>query len=171
MSLNNKGQMVVLDVLFAITLIVLSFLIVFKISEIEIYKSNSQRQTIQLNRIGEATFSTILNNTQDSCRVSDTHNNLILSGTIRSTGTNITKAKLSIPSDYNCYLSISGVNFNLNECNSIPPNGLNNIYAIDFNIGTCSTNATKMQYLEGIKGEGRSWLNIRQGTFMVWRGD
>ena len=70
MKLNNKGQIITLDVLFAITLIILAFLLVFKISEIEIYSSNSQRRISEINRIGDLSYNLLLNG-EKNCLIKD----------------------------------------------------------------------------------------------------
>lgn len=167
MRLNNKGQMIVLDVLFAVALIILAFLIVFKISEVEIYNSNSQREIEKLNRIGNLSYTMLMNNGQNGCYVTDgPQQNFFIPGTIKTNST-ITKEKLAIPSDYNCNLSISGVALSSNQCNSVAPT-TGDIYEIDFTIGSCTTETDKSTYLNCTKS-GCSWLTEKEGTLKIWR--
>ena len=168
MRLNNKGQMIVLDVLFAIALIILAFLLVFKISETEIYSSNSQKRIEELNRIGDLSYNLLLHGGHN-CLVKDgPQQNMFIPGTIRS-GNSMTKEKLEIPSNYDCYLSITGINFSPNECNSaVPTTG--NIYSIDFTIGYCTSDLDKSGYLNCTKS-GCPWLSEKSGTLSIWRAD
>lgn len=164
MKLNNKGQMIVLDVLFAVTLIILAFFLVFKISETEIYSSNYQRRISELNRIGDLSYNLLLNG-ESNCFVTDgPQQNFRLSGTIKSNSA-ITKGNLGIPEDYNCSLVITGVSFT-NQCNSTAPTA-GDIYAVDFNIGSCS-NLTKQEYLNCTKS-GCSNVSEKSGTLKIWR--
>lgn len=166
MKLNNKGQMIVLDVLFAVALMILAFLLIFKISEVEIYNSNSQRQIEKLNRIGNLSYTILMNQGTIGCYVKDTQQNFFIPGTIK-TNSAITKDDLAIPTGYNCNLSIPGVILSPNECNSIAP-VTGDIYEIDFTIGSCTDHTDKSTYLACIK-LGCSWLTESTGTLKIWR--
>jgi hypothetical protein len=167
MRLNNKGQMIVLDVLFAVALIILAFLIVFKISEVEIYNSNSQREIEKLNRIGNLSYTMLMNNGQNGCYVTDgPQQNFFIPGTIKTNST-ITKENLAIPSDYNC--NLSGITLSSNQCNSVVPT-TGDIYEIDFTIGSCTTETDKSTYLNCTKS-GCSWLTEKEGTLKIWRAN
>lgn len=169
MKLNNKGQMIVLDVLFAVALMILAFLLIFKVSEVEIYNSNSQRQIEKLNRIGNLSYTILMNQGTIGCYVKDgPQQNFFIPGTIK-TNSAITKDSLAIPTGYNCNLSISGVTFSTNECNStVPLTG--DIYEIDFTIGSCTIHENKSTYLTCTKS-GCSWLTERTGTLKIWRAN
>ena len=169
MRVNQKGQMIVLDVLFALALIIFAFLLIFKISEVEIYTSVSQRKIEQLNRVGDLAYLSLKNNTEYGCFVSDTQNKFFLPGTMKD-NVNITKSSLSIPADYNCSLSISGISFTTNECNSVVPTS-GDIYAIDFNITNCSTDLTKQAYLTCIKSGICPGITEESGTLKIWRAN
>lgn len=169
MKLNNKGQIITLDVLFAITLIILAFLLVFKISEIEIYSSNSQRRILEINRIGDLSYNLLLNG-EKNCFVTDgPQQNFRLSGTIKSNSA-ITKESLGIPANYNCNLVITGVSFSFNECNSaVPTSG--DIYAVNFKIGNCSSDLSKQEYLECTKSGCPSKISEKSVTLKIWRAN
>jgi hypothetical protein len=166
MKLNNKGQMIVLDVLFAVALMILEFLLIFKISEVEIYNSNSQRQIEKLNRVGNLSYATLMNQGSIGCYVKDAPQNFFIPGTIK-TNSPMTRAVLAIPTGYNCNLSIPGVAMATPECTSpVPSTG--DIYSIDFTIGSCTAHTDKSTYLTCTKS-GCSWLTERTGTLKIWR--
>ena len=168
MKLNNKGQMIVLDVLFAVALMILAFLLIFKISEVEIYNSNSQRQIEKLNRIGNLSYTILMNQGSIGCYVKDASQNFFIPGTIK-TNSPMTKAVLAIPPEYDCYLSIPGVAMATPECTSLVPL-TGDIYSIDFTIGSCTVHTDKSTYLTCTKS-GCSWLTERTGTLKIWRAN
>lgn len=163
MKLNNKGQMVVLDVLFAITIMILAFLLLFKFSETEIYRSNSQRPIDKLNRVGDLSYS-LLFNSPNACLVTDSQNSFYLSGTINTTKT-LTKEMLAIPSDYNC--NVTGITV-FGCIPAAPTTG--DIYVRNFEIATCTANLSKQKYLGCIKS-GCSEISSASGTLKIWKGN
>lgn len=167
MRLNNKGQMVVLDVLFAITIMILAFLLLFKFSETEIYRSNSQRPIDKLNRVGDLSYS-LLFNSPNACLVTDSQNSFYLSGTINTT--TLTKEMLAIPSDYNCNvagLTVAGLT--VTGCSSVAPSS-GDIYVRNFEIATCTTDLSKKEYLDCIES-GCSEISSASGILEIWKGN
>jgi len=162
MRLNNKGQMVVLDVLFAITIMILAFLLLFKFSETEIYRSNSQRPIDKLNRVGDLSYS-LLFNSPNACLVTDSENSFYLSGTINTK--TLTKEMLAIPSDYNC--NVTGLT--VTGCSSVDPLS-GDIYVRNFEIATCTTDLSKQKYLDCIES-GCSEISSASGTLRIWKGN
>lgn len=163
MKLNNKGQMVVLDVLFAITIMILAFLLLFKFSETEIYRSNSQRPIDKLNRVGDLSYS-LLFNSLNACLVTDSQNSFYLSGTINTT--TLTKEMLAIPSDYNCKVTVLTVT----GCSSVDPSS-GDIYVRDFEIATCTTDLSKKEYLTCITSSSCPKISKKSGTLKIWKGN
>ena len=161
MRLNNKGQMVVLDVLFAITIMILAFLLLFKFSETEIYRSNSQRPIDKLNRIGDLSYS-LLFNSPNACLVTDSQNSFYLSGTTKT----LTKEMLAIPSDYNC--KVTGLT--VTGCSSVDPSS-GDIYVRNFEIATCTTNLSKKEYLTCITSSSCPKISYKSGTLKIWKGN
>lgn len=164
MRFNNKGQMMVLDVLFGVVLIICAFLLLFKFVEIEVYQSNSQRAIDKLNRVGDLAFTLLFNNSENACSVVDSNNSFYLSGTLNKTKT-ITKQMLSIPDGYSCNLNLSGVS---TGCTASVPGDVKDIYIIDFNIASCTSNLSKQQYLACVSS-GCSNISNLTGTLKIWR--
>lgn len=166
MRINKKGQMIVLDVLFAIVLIMLAFFLILKISEIEIYSSSSQRKVNELNRIGNLSYSLLLNG-ETKCFVSNNNQKFYIPGTFK-TGSVVTKRQLGIPSNYNCNLTIEGVSISSNECTtSTPPS--KDIYEISFKIGSCSE-ISASNYFNCMK-ESCSGVTERNANLKIWKAD
>jgi len=161
MRLNNKGQMVVLDVLFAITIMILAFLLLFKFSETEIYRSNSQRPIDKLNRVGDLSYS-LLFNSPNACLVTDSENSFYLSGTTKT----LTKEMLAIPSDYNC--NVTGLT--VAGCTTTAPI-TGDIYVRNFEIATCTTNLSKKEYLTCITSNSCLKISNTSGTLRIWKGN
>ncbi len=164
MKLNKKGQMIVLDVLFAITLMVLAFSLIFKVSETDIYSSNSRKNLEMLNRVGELSYNYLMNNSENGCFVMDNSNSFFIPGTINTSKT-LTKEGLAIPSNYKC--SVSGLN--VLGCNASPPAN-SEVFAIDFTIATCSGYLTKNEYLACIRGDA-CYMSTKSGTLKIWRNN
>ena len=155
--------MVVLDVLFAITIMILAFLLLFKFSETEIYRSNSQRPIDKLNRVGDLSYS-LLFNSPNACLVTDSQNSFYLSGTINTTNP-LTKEMLAIPSDYNC--NVTGLT--VTGCSSVVPT-TGDIYVRNFKIATCTADLSKQKYLDCIES-GCSEISSASGTLKIWKGN
>lgn len=165
--LNKKGQMIVIDILFAIAVITLMFIFMVKTSESDVYSSNYKKQTEKINRIGELALYSFLNNSESGCFVKDTDNNFFIPGTIKTPAV-ITKENLSIPSDYGCNLSVSGITITSNECNSSVP-ATNEIYSVDFVIASCTADLTKKEYLNCMSGGSCLRISEKTGTLKIWK--
>jgi len=162
MKLNKKGQMIVLDVLFAITLMVLAFSLIFKVSETDIYSSNSRKNLEMLNRVGELSYNYLMNNSENGCFVIDNNNSFFIPGTI-NTNKVITKEGLAIPSNYKCFVS----NLPVLGCIASPPAN-SEVFAITFDITTCQGNLTKQQYLSCIR-KSTCPIGTASVTLKIWR--
>lgn len=163
---TRKGQIVITEVLFAIVIIILMFLLLLKLAEIEVYKNNSDKITEKLNYIGILAYNKSLNNPQINCKVTDSRNAIYVPGTINKNAT-ITKAKLGIPGDYHCYFSVTNVRFATNECTQIPVTDSES-YFVDFKVITCDSQITKEQYNKNITGRAVDF-NQERAELRVWR--
>lgn len=163
---TKKGQIVILDVLFAVVIIILMFFLLMKLAEIQVYKINSDKQIEKLNNVGTLAYKKALNNPQINCKVADSVNSFYLPGTI-NTNVLITKSMLGISEDYNCSFVVSGV-IASPGCNQVLTDINIESYNVDFNVITCTANYTKQNYLNYVKGSG-SPLST-QATLKIWRG-
>ncbi|MFA5746124.1 MAG: hypothetical protein WCX82_03090 [archaeon] len=163
---TKKGQIVILDVLFAVVIIILMFFLLMKLAEVQVYKINSDKQIEKLNNVGTLAFKKALNNPQINCKVVDSVNSFYLPGTIQESAV-ITKKTLGIPGDYNCSFLISGVSISSNACNQVLTDTNAESYNVDFNVITCSGNYTKQNYFKYITGDRSP--SSKQATLKIWR--
>ncbi len=119
MKINNKGQLFVLDVIFAIIVIFLLFIILSKWADHQIYNSISQRNNKELESIGSFVSRKIMTDPNYVCYVSFDDTKSYVSGCL---GDNLsfTKEELSIPSDYGCNIS-TDITLYTNECTATIP--------------------------------------------------
>lgn len=158
---TKKGQVMLLDVLFAVVIVILMFFLLLKFVETDIYKTNVDSRTEELTSIGSIAYQKFLNNPKINCKVTDSQNSFYLPGTIDTSET-ITKADLGIPVDYNCYITGRTVD----GCQAI--SYANSSYRIDFSVATCSGNLTKNEYIDYITNTS-SDPTTQLITLQVWR--
>ena len=115
MKINNKGQLFVLDVIFAIIVIFLLFIMLSKWADHQIYNSISQRNNKELEAIGSFVSRKIMTDPNYVCYVSFDDTKSYVSGCL---GDNLSfiKKELGIPSDYGCYISTTDITLSPNEC-------------------------------------------------------
>jgi hypothetical protein len=115
MKINNKGQLFVLDVIFAIIVIFLLFIILSKWADHQIYNSISQRNNKELDSIGSFVSRKIMTDPNYVCYVSFDDTKSYVSGCL---GDNLSfiKKELGIPSDYGCNISTTDITLSPNEC-------------------------------------------------------
>ena len=120
MKINNKGQLFVLDVIFAIIVVFLLFIILSKWADHQIYNSISQRNNKELESIGSFVSRKIMIDPNYVCYVSFDDTKSYISGCL---GHNLsfTKKELGIPSDYGCNINTTDITLSPNECNDIIP--------------------------------------------------
>lgn len=119
MKMNNKGQLFVLDVIFAIIIVFLLFIILSKWADHQIYNSISERNNKELEYIGSFVSRKIMTDPNYVCSVSFDGTKSYISGCL---GDNLsfTKEALGVPSDYKCNIT-TNITLSGNECNdSIP---------------------------------------------------
>lgn len=159
---TKKGQIMLLDVLFAIVIIILMFFLLLRFAEAEVYKTNVDSRTERLTSVGSLAYQKLLNNPKINCKVTDNQNTFYVPGTIK-TGT-ITKADLGIPSDYNC--SVTGIT--VTGCSGAP--GTHEHYSVFFSARSCGAGGTltKNEYIDYITNTSNpTTTNI---TLTIWRG-
>lgn len=157
---TKKGQVMLLDVLFAVVIVILMFFLLLKFVETDIYKTNVDSRTEELTSIGSIAYQKFLNNPKINCKVTDSQNSFYLPGTIDTSET-ITKSGLGIPSDYNC--SVSGVT--VTGCQTTTHTGIS--YTITFPVITCSTDLNKNTYIDYITDIYNP--STQSITLQVWR--
>lgn len=162
---TKKGQIIILDVLFAVVIVVLMFFLLVKLAEIEIYNVNSDKSIEKLNYSGMQAYRKIINNPQVNAKVVDSKNSVYIPGSVNKFSS-ITKSKLSISWDYNCYFSVNSVAFPINECNQTPPTD-KETFAVDFNVIVFTSDITKEEYINYVTG--RETPVIETATLKVWR--
>ena len=122
MKINNKGQLFVLDVIFAIIVVFLLFIILSKWADHQIYNSISQRNNKELESIGSFVSRKIMIDPNYVCYVSFDDTKSYISGCL---GHNLsfTKKELGIPSDYGCNINTTNITLSTNKCDDpIPTN-------------------------------------------------
>lgn len=158
---TRKGQVMLLDVLFAIVIIVLMFFLLIRFVETDIYKTNVDSRTEELTSVGTLAYQKFLNNPKINCKVTDSANSFYLPGTINTTET-ITKGDLGIPLDYNC--EVTGLL--VNGCQLILPDNKPN-YTIKFVVVTCSNDLNKNTYVNYITNQSDPAKSTI--TLKIWR--
>jgi len=115
MKINNKGQLFVIDVIFAIIVVFLLFIILSKWADHQIYNSISQRNNKELDSIGSFVSRKIMTDPNYVCYVSFDDTKSYVSGCL---GDNLSfiKKELGIPSDYGCNISTTDITLSPNEC-------------------------------------------------------
>lgn len=157
---TRKGQVMLLDVLFAVVIVILMFFLLLKFVETDIYKTNVDSRTEELTSVGSLAYQKFLNNPKINCKVTDSENSFYLPGTIDTTES-ITKADLGIPSDYNCHITGATVN----GCGASGFTGPS--YTIAFTVATCLTDLNKNAYIDYITDS--SDPTPQAITLQVWR--
>lgn len=157
---TRKGQIMLLDVLFAVVIIILMFFLLIKFVETDIYKTNVDSRTEELTSVGSLAYQKFLNNPKINCKVKDLQNSFYIPGTINTT-TTITKADLGIPLDYNC--QVTGVS--VTGCQTAGFDGPS--YTIQFPVVICTDDLNKNTYVDYVTNTSDpSPLTI---TLNVWR--
>ncbi|HOZ35410.1 MAG TPA: hypothetical protein PLK55_00290 [archaeon] len=156
---TKKGQVMLLDVLFAVVIVILMFFLLLKFVETDIYKTNVDSRTEELTSIGSIAYQKFLNNPKINCKVTDSQNSFYLPGTIDTSET-ITKADLGIPADYNCHTDPT-----VDGCQATAFSGPS--YTIQFPVVTCSTDLNKNTYIDYITDIYNPSTQLI--TLQVWR--
>lgn len=161
---KQKGQIIILDILFAIVLIIFLFLILSKTAEIRIYERISDSRIEELEQVGLTIYKKLVNNPKINCYVSHENNNFL----VRSCFPNnfsVTKTDLGVPSRYRCNLSINNVTIGPNGCND-NDSGVENYFLIEHDVLVSNNRqVSKNNHLSGT-----AYTN-RQMTIKVWRDE
>jgi len=164
---NKKAQVMLLDVLFAIVLIILIFFLLFKVSETKMYAINSSKQINELESVGNLAFNKLTNNTLINCKVIDQKNNFLLKNCFYA-DSNINKQNLGLGSEYFCNFEIPGFNLNNNLC-SDDYSDSNNFFAISFQVNTFgSKEILKSEYLANILNK-ETTIDLKNAKLVVWK--
>jgi|GEM_PF-1062426 len=166
---NKKGQVMVLDVVFAIILIILIFFLLFRWTEIKTYQSIDDRQKTELNYISKTAFISLTENHSINCYAFDNDNYYLISSCFGEDSV-ISKNNLGIPINYKCNFAIDGFSITTNDCNdAFVPSTTSNYFSIDFNV-TTNTNRqlNKISYLANILDKS-STLDEHEATLVIWK--
>jgi len=164
---KQKGQVMVLDILFALVIIILMFFLLFRWSEVEIYNSSSDKVNYELNNVGLLVFNKLTNNSEINCYASDSENNYIISNCF-AIDSDITKDKLGVPSTYSCNFDVIGLTITINECDDALPTG-DSYFALNFDVVTNATKqVSKGNYINDfLNGTGN--LTTTTAKLVVWK--
>jgi len=170
MRRKSKAQIVVVDLVFAVSLIILALFLLFKITEINIYETNSTNNLQELDHVGNIIYSTIVSNPLINCRVVDQENTFILEKCI-SDESSLTKENLSVPENYSCNLSGFSTIILINECDdSYTP--INNVYEKEITIlESADLDINKNEYLESLNNNSviSDLFNKQTINLKVWK--
>jgi hypothetical protein len=163
---TKKGQIIMLDVLFAAVFIVFLFLLLSKITEVNIYNTISNNNIEELQTIGLLTYNRLLNNPEINCYVDDSDNHYLISSCF-SPNSNITKGKLNLPNGYKCNLEFTGgFSVSSNECNdSFNADDIEHYFAISQEILTYPTTTVNKR-----DHKDRDYV-YREITLRVWKNE
>lgn len=171
---NKKGQVITLDVLFAVVIVILMFFMLFNVVEAKIYRMNSTSINKGFENIGNLAYINLVNNPSINCFAKDTNNSYLILSCF-SEMTEVFKKDLGLSDEYKCNISWinAGVNFSLNECDDVfNPNNSDYFYSIDFNgffLTDPSREVSKLDYINSYKD-----IEILEGiedtfTLRVWK--
>lgn len=113
---KQKGQILILDMLFALVLIIFLFFIVSKVVEIRTYENISDSRFEELEKVGSLVYDRLTNNPNINCYIFDADNHYLLRSCIAN-NSEIKKKHLGLPANYGCFVSFDeeiGID---NECN------------------------------------------------------
>jgi hypothetical protein len=161
---KQKGQIIILDVLFATVLIIFLFLILSKTAEIRIYERISDGRVEELEQVGYTVYNKLVNNPLINCYVAYEENTFL----VRSCFPNnfsVTKEDLGVPSGYKCSLNINYVTINQNGCND-NDSGVDNYFMLEHDVLVSNNRQiTKSDHISGTA------YNNKKMTIKVWRDE
>ncbi len=161
---KQKGQIIILDILFAAVLIIFLFLILSKTVEIRVYERISDSRVRELEMVGTTAYNKLVNNPKINCYV-DYEDNHFLVRSCFPNSFSVSKQDLGVPSGYKCNLSIASVTINPNGCNDSYA-GVDNYFLIKHNVLTASSTAvSKDNHVSG------SAYTNREMTLRVWKDE
>jgi hypothetical protein len=169
---KSKAQIVVIDMVFAISLIILALFLLFKVSEINIYENNSTNTLQELDHVGNTIYSKIVSNHLVNCHIVDSKNSFIFEKCL-SGNSDLTKENLSIPDNYGCSLTGFSTITPINECNDYLPPVSNNVFQKDIIIlESQNLEINKNNYLKSLNNNSvisDLSLNEQTITLKVWK--
>ncbi|HOD89528.1 MAG TPA: hypothetical protein PKK56_00365 [archaeon] len=166
---KDKGQVMVLDILFSITLLILMIFLLSKITELQIDKENTEKEIYKLNKIGNIVYNKLTNNQEINCYTHDNNNDILIPNCFGKDSI-ITKQALGLTSDYNCNFSITNFTITNNQCNqTYNLSDLKAYYIVDINVIVNNTrDLNKQTVMNNILNKTND-LNIETGTIVIWK--
>lgn len=166
---TEKGQVMVLDVLFSITLLILMIFLLSKITELQIDKANTEKEIYKLNKTGNIVYNKLTNNQEINCYTHDNNNDILIPNCFGK-NSDITKQKLGLTFDYNCNFSITNFTITNNECDDVYDIAdLNAYYMVDINVIVNNTRDLNKQIVMNNILNKTNDLNIEKGTIVIWK--
>jgi len=166
--IGEQGQIVILDVLFAVVLVTLLFFLLSRWIEMDIYTSNTNKVIYEVDKVGHIALNRLTSNPEINCYASDNNNSFLIPACISSTSA-ITKQGLGIPSNFNCSFSVNGLAILNNQCTQSLPADEVNYFKYDFNVIVSSSRViSKKEYMSNILGKS-STINTAEATLVVWK--
>jgi len=163
---KEKAQIMLVDILFSIVIIILMFFLLTKWVEINIYNTSSNKDNLELNNISLLIYNKLTSNYKINVLAVDSNNSFLIPDSF-SKDSEITKANLGLPTDFNCTFTVQGVNFTTNECVDTPPT-IGSYFQLDFNaIVYSSATIRKSDYTNNLSGS--STPLIKSAKLVVWR--
>ena len=165
---SKKGQLMVLDIIFALVILILMIFLLTKWVEIKAYQSNDATYNYNLNNTFNTSFNLLTNNKEINCYAYDSDNNYLIPGCF-AIDSNVSKVGIGLPSDYNCNFIIDSFILSDNECIDVISIDSNNFIEFDFNVVTYGARAmTKDTYLSNILDDS-STITKRQARLVIWK--
>ena len=163
---KEKAQVMLVDILFSIVIIILMFFLLTKWVEISVYNTSSNKQNLELNSISLLAYNKLTSSYGINVYAKDNNNSFIIPNSF-SKHSEITKANLGLPDDYNCFFKVQGINFITNECKDIVPT-TGSYFQIDFNaIKYSSAHIKKSDYTNDLLGVPHP--PIMPAKLVIWR--
>ncbi len=165
---KKKGQIIVLDVLFAVVLLIFLFFIVSKLAEVKIYENISDARAEELEEIGSLVYDRLVNNPLINCYVADSNNYYLLRSCIAE-DSEIKKEYLGMPDNYKCKVTFDSLSVMPNEC-SDDDTDVEEYFYIKQNIFTNNERQINKAFHKQ-KVLGTSSYASEEMTIKVWRDE
>ena len=167
---SKKGQVVILDFIYAVLLIIFLFIILFKYVEADFYKTESEIDNKYFDNVSKQSYHNLLSHPKISVYAIDSSNTFLIRNSLFE-DSNITKENLGLPKDFNCSVVLTGasINLNNNQCtDNYIDNNANHYFKTSFNVLVFnSSKIEKSKFRDYIKNT--NYLETQELTFEVWK--
>ena len=138
--MNKKGQIVSIDFLLSIILVVFAVGMIIQFTEQNSYIEKQELIFNDLKRVGDTAGTLIVSNPDIVCSLVDNFSGEVIDSLNNCIPANadINKEVLGIPAGYECNLTVQGITFPVNECDSAVPTD-KDIYSVKREVVTYTT--------------------------------